>query len=376
MASDPSDIDAARQLAAQRFGKDLDPLEEHDTLFNELADAEDALDPFALVHSKVYEPADLAERTLESYGTAISQWKEYMESVDRHPACPSDQHVRSFVKHLKTKDDRPNGPKTVREKLVVLNRAFEYWQSDPALPHEEGFNPFALVLKEGGFRSDDEKEPHQMELNELGNIVRSIKHIRDQGIIATNLKLGTRATETCNIELSHISLQNEVLRDHYPELGSHPRLKGRANAVYIPHDVEGNKSKRPRILPLDEEMRRVFIQWLLVRPDNDEPYLFLSTSGHAQMERGGINRAWKKWFPDEYLEETEHYKPVTSHFGRHWFSTYWEHQGIPREELKYMRGDKTSKDSIDDNDAVNDYIHTYYEDIEETYRNQIFKLGI
>lgn len=236
------------------------------------------------------------------------------------------------------------------------------------MPHDDDFNPFKLVLKEGGFKSGEKKDPHQIQREELDEIVREIKHIRDRGVVMTQLKIGSRATATCNIKLSHVSLQNEEVRDHYSELGLHTRLDGRENAIYIPHDVTGNKSKRPRVVPLDEEMRRVLIPWLLLRPDTDESYLSLSDSTNSQMERGAINAIWQKWFPEDYLQETEVYKPVTSHYGRHWFSTYWEHQDISRELLKYLRGDKTSKDSIDDSDAVNDYIHTYYEDIGEMYR--------
>ncbi|WP_336134186.1 tyrosine-type recombinase/integrase [Natronomonas amylolytica] len=374
MTSDTPEIDETRQLAADQFGKDLDPLEKYESDFRQLE--KDGFDAFEIMHSKVFDKQDLKERTLESYGTVFKQWKEYMDSVGRHPACPSGRHVRSFADYLQTKDHRPNSPKTVKDKLILLNRTFQYWQSDPALPHEDDFNPFDLVLQEGGFESSEKKDPYNIPRSELGEIVRGVKHVRDRGIIASNLKLGMRATEVCNIELSHISLQNEVLRDHYPELGSDPQLKGHENAILIPHDIEGNKSQRPRILPLDEEMRQVLTQWLLVRPDNGEPYLFLSHSGHSQMERGVINRVWKKWFPEEYLEETENRQSVTSHYGRHRFTTYWEHQGLSREFLKYMRGDTTSKDSIDDSEAVNDYIHTYYEDIEETYRKQIFKLGL
>lgn len=374
MAKVPDDIDESRELAAKRFGNSLDPLEEHHSTFEELA--EDGFDPFELVYSKVFEPANLAARTLESYDTAFDQYVAYMNAEGRHPACPSDGHVRSFVEHLKTKDKRPNSPATVRDKLVILNRAFRFWQNDPALPHDEDFNPFQLVLMEGGFSAEETKDPHQISTSELGEIVRSIKHTRDRGIVAAGPKLGMRATEICNAQLSHISLQNEVLRDHYPNLGSNPRLRGRPNAIYIPHDIEGNKSARPRVLPLDDEMRRLLIQWLLIRPDNGEPYIFLSDSGHTQMGRGTINRIWKQWFPEEYLNETEQYAAISSHYGRHRFSTYWEHQGISREFLKYMRGDKTTKDSIDDSDAVNDYLHTYYEDIEEVYREQIFKLGL
>jgi integrase/recombinase XerD len=48
---------------------------------------------------------------------------------------------------------------------------------------------------------------------------------------------------------------------------------------------------------------------------------------------------------------------------------------MQREQLQYMRGDRIAP--IDDfPDPVDDYLHPYYDDIEDTYRRGIFKLQI
>lgn len=50
------------------------------------------------------------------------------------------------------------------------------------------------------------------------------------------------------------------------------------------------------MLPLDEELRRLWINYLLIRPDNDEPWLFLSRTSHTQVDDETVNLAWKAAF--------------------------------------------------------------------------------
>ena len=45
-----------------------------------------------------------------------------------------------------------------------------------------------------------------------------------------------------------------------------------------------------------------------------------------------------------------------------------------RELVKYMRGDSVQKGSM--NEPIHTYLHTYYEDIEDLYRENIYRLGI
>lgn len=274
-------------------------------------------------------------------------------------------------------EDKENHPATVKEKLRKLNEAYEYWQADLIFPHPDDYNPVKVARLKIRFDAPETKEPPRIPLDELREILSSMTSIRDQAIIVIQLKLGLRASELSNIKLAEVSLQNAEVRKHYPELGTHPMLEEYPNALYIPHDREGNKSKRPRLLPLDDETRRVLLQYLLIRPDNGEPWVFLSNNHHEKVGNQGVIAAWKNAFHPKY-DETERHRAVTSHFGRHYFTTYWTvEQEANRELVKYMRGDTTARNRGDGPPGVIEtYIHTYYEDIEPLYREEIFKLGI
>ncbi|MDY7082987.1 MAG: tyrosine-type recombinase/integrase, partial [Halobacteria archaeon] len=146
----------------------------------------------------------------------------------------------------------------------------------------------------------------------MREVVGEITHIRDRAIVMLQLKLGLRATEVCNIKLSELHIDNRDLRNHYEQLGTASRLNDRENVLYIPHDREGNKSRRPRLLPLDDETRGALVRYLLIRPDIEEPWLFLSKNGRKQLRAKNINEVWKDAFHPEYAETEEH-RAITSH---------------------------------------------------------------
>lgn len=348
----------------------MDPLSAYASTFETLD-----IDPFDLFLSEVLAEQNVAEDTWQSYERLIRQWRAHMEREGRHPACPSDQHVTAFVDYCV--NGRGNQPDTARTKLRRLQSMYEYWQEDPVFPHSQTYDPFGFVLSKLDLERPPVKEPPRIALDELGDIVRSISHIRDRTIVVSQLKLGLRAMELCNLKLAEVSLNNSELKRGYPELGTHEMLAGRPNAVFIPsrHEREGNKSRRPRILPLDDELRSLLRQHLLTRPDSGNEWVFQTKSTHNQLDQEYVNRIWTEAFHPAYAE-TAHHRGVTSHFGRHRFTTYWQvEQEINRELVKYMRGDTIEGDRIN-REAIDDYIHTYYEDVEGCYREQIFQLGV
>lgn len=362
--------DAQRAELAAAFGQDLDPLTEYETTFRQ-ADA----DPFALFKAEVLSTRDIADRTRDGYDRVFRQWREFMRDQDRHPACPNEDHVKGFARYeLTTKNNHPD---TVKEKLRKLNNAYTYWQDDPTFPHPQDYNPVSLAKTKVTFADVESKEPPRIPLAEVRDVLESVTHVRDRAFMALQLKLGLRATEVCNLQLADIDIQNGDLREHYPELGSNPRLEGRQNALYVPHDREGNKSQRPRLLPLDDELRRVLLRYLLIRPDNGGPWLFLTLKTHGKItDHATINDVWRDAFHPEYAG-TEDHQGATSHFGRHWFTTYWRvKEDVNRELIKYMRGDTAGSRNIEDRGTIDEYIHTYYEDIEGLYRERVFPLGL
>jgi integrase/recombinase XerD len=359
-----------RKEVADAFGKDLDPLLKFEQTFVEYS-----LKPFEAALDDLIDYDTTPQGTISNYTTPIGQWKAFIKRHDRHPACPSERHVREFITYLRK--ERDNSDSTIKPKIRHLNSIFEYWQSDAAFPHDDGFNPFAKELKKGYLSPENAKEPPRVSVPELREKLQGVNHWRDRTVIVTQLKLGLRASELCNIKLSEINIQHQELQDHYDEIGTHRRVRDRPNSVYIPPDRELNKSSVPRVLPLDDELRLLLIEYLLVRPDNGKPWVFLSPTRHNQMNNSKVNEIWKDHFHPEYqMDEDDPYRSITSHFGRHRFSTHFRNERHWQEEkVQYMTGHKGSYDS-DKHDSLSTYVHTYYEDIRDRYLDEIYKFGL
>jgi len=376
--NDTENVSDQLDTIANAFNRDNDPLEEFEATFNQID-----LDPFQLFKNDVLQEQGLCEDTLENYQRVFDQWVAFSAEYDRHPACPTESLVEDFARYYR--DEIRNSPGTVRKKLYRLNRAYYYWQTSNSFPHPIDYNPFNSVLTKLNLSDEPTKDFPNISLSVLKDVIQNVTHIRDRPIICAQLKTSLRATEVCNIEIPDIHIQNSELQRFYPELGSHKMLNGHTNALYIPPKQNtglpvkgrpGNKSQRPRIIPLDRELRKLLIRYLLIRPDTGTPWLFLSTQKHNQLNNEAVNNIWIDAFHPQY-RETEQHRGITSHFGRHWFTTYWRvEKNLNRELIKYMRGDETSSDSMNGRSAIDDYIHTYYEDIEDLYREHIFSLGL
>lgn len=360
----------SRQELAEAFDRDLDPLAKFADTFERKN-----IDAFEIYKEERLSAKDIVDATVGEYNRTYRQWKQFMEGQGRHPACPNDTHVKKFIEYQR--EERGNEPGTIKNRLMYLNQAYQYWQQDAAFPHPQDYNPIDVAKGAVNLESEAPKEPPRLTIEELREEVGKIKHIRNRAIVTLQLKLGLRASELCNIKLSEIDIANRDVRDHYEQMGEAQGLKGRNNAVYIPHDRDLNKSQRPRVLPLDDELRRVLMRYLLIRPDNGEPWLFLSTTQRRQLDKSDINTIWKDAFHPKY-EETEEHRGITSHYGRHWFTTFWRvEQDLNRELIKYMRGDTAGSATLEDMGAIDEYIHTYYEDIAPLYREgRIFKLNV
>ena len=357
---------------ADAFNRTIDPLAKFDERFQEI----DA-DPFQLWLDEVVHQSGFADGTIIAIERRVNQWCNFMWSrYDRHPSVPTTIQVTDFARHYLNERDNSEG--TVAAKLSTLEQAYGYFQDELAFPHPENYSPFESAKNKLKLSRDDPQDHHPIPYGELKEFIKfEVKHIRDRALIIIQIKLGLRASEVTNIKLSELHITNSELQDHYDELGTHPILNGRPNAIYIPHTRDRNKSKRPRVLPLDDELRRVLLQYLLCRPDTGSPWVFLSKSGGKKMNYTNINDIWKKYFRPKY-GPTEEYRGVSSHYGRHRFTTWFRlKKGWPRAKIKYLRGDlQSSGDLNSTKEAIDTYIHAEYEGIEDQFRRDSYKLGI
>lgn len=405
-----SESDAARAALAAAFETDRDPLATYAATFTALAgdsdsgdnrvetgdwmserlrptdsddtaDTDGGVDPFALFITEVLDRRDPAASTRRGYRRAIDQWCTYMKMVDRHPACPNAAHVRGFATHRQRVHG--NQPRTVMTKLHRLQRIFRYWQDDPAFPHSKAFDPFALALPGLNLEQSSRPDFPWLSLETLRARVAAITHVRARALVVLQLKLGLRATEVCNLRVGDLNLTDPECQRWYPNLASHSSVADRPDAVYIAtkFDRPGNKSARPRVLPVDDELQRVLRDWLLVRPQNGTPWLFLTQHTQTQLDAASVNRAWTDAFHPQFAG-SETRRAITSHYGRHRFTTFWRvNQELSRELVQYMRGDILGEWTPADSDgsqrglaAIDDYLHAYYEDIATVYRERMYKL--
>lgn len=351
----------------------LDPLAAHVEAYR----AVDA-DPLEWAYETIRERGDFKAKTLTEYRNVFRQWEEHMEREGRHVDCPNEQHVIRFIEWLlrpESERGRGNAPRTVRGKLSKLNKAYKIWQKKRAYP--EDYNPIegAREEKKADLRGVTKKEHRKVPVSELRELLADVTNLRDRAVIGIQLKLGLRAGEVSNIKLSDMHLADRDLQRHFPEMGTHRKVMDRPNSIIIPDRDEraGNKSECYRVMPLDDEMRRLLKRYLLVRPDAGEPWLFLSDTSHSKLGTAYVNAIWKSAFHPEYAE-TDEYRGVTSHFGRHRFTTYWRVEcDVNRELVKYMRGDAVDEEAKS-REAIDVYLHTYFEDIEELYLDNIYRL--
>ncbi|SNR64800.1 tyrosine-type recombinase/integrase [Halorubrum vacuolatum] len=364
-------FDDVSEAYATAFNRDPDPLEQYSDQFKNLPD------PFEFFIQKSLKNRDSIgdPDTYEHYHRTYREWKDYIRTTtdDRHPACPSTAHVKRYIEWRR--DVHQNSRRTILGKLSRLAQAYEYWQSKQIMPHPKGWNPFEIAREEVSLGEDETRNYPDLPLSTLQSEFAKINNIRSRAIIGTQLKEGLRAGEVGNLRLSEVHISHHELQGQYPELGTHHALSGHSDVVYVPHDRDGNKSTNPRLLPIDDELRWLLIRHLLTRPQVDEPWVFLSRRSFGKIGPKPVNRVWKEEFHPKYAETAEH-DAITSHFGRHWFSTYWRLEaGLEREHVQYMRGDLIQPYEKYP-DPIDDYLHPNYRQIESVYRENVFKLNI
>ena len=364
------------------FGSTDDLLAQFDSKFKQLEAS-----PAEIYKHSVISEQNISKDRRRVKKRTVDRWMEHMKQYDRHHACPSVRHAAAYIDKELQKDITPDW---VYEQTGILSSMFEYWSTDPNMPHGRGelknYNPIdkAVELRRSEIskRTSDgnQKPPHRMTTEEIAHHLRQMKNVLHRCVVTAQFKFGVRSGQVCELLLPEVQIQNEDLNELYPSLGTHKALERFDEDViyFVPRSERyGGKSAAPTIMPIDEEMKQLFIKYLRQRPPISEDWFFVNNSTVGQLNTDYLNKSvWKPAFHPEYAE-TELFKGVTSHFGRHVFNTYWRKEiDINREYLKYMRGDKTNKYDPEDMDVIEDYVHTYYLDIRDDYLAKIYKFDL
>lgn len=263
-----------------------------------------------------------------------------LDNVDMHT-------LKDFLHSLKY--ERNVKHKTVENYFSALSAFYDYLvfeglaSTNVVLPFRKRY----LKRYKDGY---DDPERKLLSVKEMSMLLSLIMDPRDKAIAVLFAKTGIRRGELLRIDVDDIRWE-----DYSITLKPTPKRSNRT--VFF-----------------DDECALVLRRWLRVR-DKLNPKtkaLFVSYQSLRRIDRNSVYRAIVKYAKHLGFHNPESPR-LEDHFGphcfRHWFTTWLLRNGMPREYVKELRGDRRGE-------AIDIYHHIDREDLRRAYLAFIPKLGI
>ncbi|EMA36652.1 tyrosine-type recombinase/integrase [Halobiforma nitratireducens] len=318
-----------------------------------------------------------SERTLEAYDRVLHRFDAFVRERfdDADGVRDADRReCMAWVHSLRGEFE----PSTIATYASYLNRFYDYMNRVGVL--EE--NPMGLVMEEMSESIDTDPTRRDVSVPEMQSFVASITHPLERAVVATLLKTGMRVGELCNLDLRDLRLEGvDTALDL--EWSSRVQLDRRPASLFVSAEpargvsingetrTASNKRKRDTVVPVDDELRRVFLEWLAIRPDpvSEARPLFLDTgdSWGQRLEPSDVRYIVKKHAREHgwYRTGGGTAENVTPHYFRHFFTTHLRDRTGDRGIVQYLRGDVAS-------DVIDTYTHNWGDRVRETYLESIY----
>ncbi|WP_435332544.1 tyrosine-type recombinase/integrase [Haloarchaeobius sp. TZWWS8] len=322
-----------------------------------------------------------AERTQEAYERVLRRFESFLDDPACGPAgeslTPADAGRRECMAWVHSLRGEL-APSTVASYASYVHRFYAYMTQ----VGEFEANPMALVVEEMDESIDKDPTRRELSVPQMREFVAGIGHPLERALVVTLLKTGMRVGELCNLDVRDLSLDSPEVRQEY-DLGDRVQLEGRPDSLFVAAEpargteyngevrVDSNKRKRSTVVPVDDELKRVLVAWLALRPDGPSPALFTGTGGDwgervtAQSVRHVVRKHAKAW--GWYRTGGGATENVTPHYFRHFFTTHLRDRTGDRGIVKYLRGDVAS-------DIVDTYTHNWGGRVREVYEANVYSL--
>jgi integrase/recombinase XerD len=196
----------------------------------------------------------------------------------------------------------------------------------------------------------DDPERKLLSVEEMSRLVNSIMDPRDKAIALMLAKTGIRRGELLRLNVEDVNWQEYSIT------------------------LKPTPKRSNRTVFFDDECASALKRWLNVREKLNlkTKALFVSYQSLNRLDRNGLYTAIVK-----YAKRLGFHNPnsprLEDHFGphcfRHWFTTWLLRNGMPREYVKELRGDKRKE-------AIDIYHHIDREELRKAYLAYIPKLGV
>jgi len=255
--------------------------------------------------------------------------------------------LKDFLQHIL--HERNVKHKTVENYFSALSAFYDYLtfedlvSTNIVLPFRKRY----LKRYKEGF---DDPERKLLRLEEMSMLVGSIMDPRDKAIAVLFAKTGIRRGELLRLDVDDIHWE-----DYSITLKPTPK---RSN----------------RVVFFDDEFAIVLRRWLRVREklNPKTKALFVSYQSLNRLDRNGLYTAIVKYAKRLGFHNPESPR-LEDHFGphcfRHWFTTWLLRNGMPREYVKELRGDRRGE-------AIDIYHHIDRQELRKAYLAYIPKLGV
>jgi integrase/recombinase XerD len=196
----------------------------------------------------------------------------------------------------------------------------------------------------------DDPERKLLSVEEMSRLVNSIMDPRDKAIALTLAKTGIRRGELLRLNVEDVNWQEYSIT------------------------LKPTPKRSNRTVFFDDECASALKRWLKVREklNPKTKALFVSYQSLNRLDRNGLYTAIVKYakllgFHNSNSPRLEdHFGP---HCFRHWFTTWLLRNGMPREYVKELRGDKRGE-------AIDIYHHIDREELRKAYLAYIPMLGV
>jgi len=288
----------------------------------------------------------MTKETVRRYRSSILTFSGFLTKMGVGVGEVDVRLLRDFLHYIKYEKGVKH--KTVKNYFSALSALYGYLSfeglvtADPVLPFRKRY----LRQYKDGY---DDPERKLLNVEEMSRLVSSILDPRDKAIALLFAKTGVRRGELLRLDVGDIDWQD-------------------CSITLKPTHKRSN-----RVVFFDDECAVALRRWLRAR-ENLGPRteaLFLSYQSLDRLDRNGVYTAIVKYArrlgfhnPDSARLE-DHFGP---HCFRHWFTTWLMRNGMPREYVKELRGDRRAE-------AIDIYHHIDHDELRKAYLAYIPKLG-
>jgi integrase/recombinase XerD len=302
----------------------------------------------------------LTDETIGRYKSPLKLFFAFLDKRGKTVLDVDKFVLKDFIQFRRAQDV---DQKTIENNFTALSTFYEFLcfeghtNANPVLPVRKRYLKRYKDDDDGG-DSFDESTRKLASVEQMSMLVNSILSVRDQAVVLTLAKTGLRRGELASIDIEDDN-------------------GGTGNINWVEQSItlkrKKFKKRSGRTMFFDDETARVLKRWDAQRKKlkPKTKALFVNEYGE-RLGRNGIYNLVTKYAAAVGLHDPDS-DDVEDHFSphncRHWFTTWLRRNGMPREFIKALRGDKRK-------DAIDIYDHIDREELRKAYLAFIPQLGL